>query len=223
VAAGEDLEKRVVDVVTGSRGRRRGGRGQRKGKLMLNKLRICTGRHSREFILGFFRRRNPPGTLPISVGWHTYQAEVTSLMGRESRAMLAKSGLTSRINGKEHARTGCFRETTLPPSSTKQHDRISPPGVEHISNAPGDDARTFGVDSDATEIISGPADTSVKPSQVLSASSETHKDSGVPRTDPAYRLIDLQISSVERRDRKRHFGSIQAIENRKRTATGGRF
>jgi hypothetical protein len=41
------------------------------------------------------------GRLPISVGWHTYQAEVSSLMGRlESPAMLAKSGLTSRINGK---------------------------------------------------------------------------------------------------------------------------
>jgi hypothetical protein len=59
VAAGEDLGKRVVDAVTGSRGGRRGGRGQRKGKLILhstirilNKLRICTGRHSREFILG---------------------------------------------------------------------------------------------------------------------------------------------------------------------------
>jgi hypothetical protein len=31
VASGEDLEKRVVDVVTRSRGGRRGGRRQRKG------------------------------------------------------------------------------------------------------------------------------------------------------------------------------------------------
>ena len=29
---------------------------------ILNKFRICTGRHSREFILGLFRRQNPPGT-----------------------------------------------------------------------------------------------------------------------------------------------------------------
>jgi hypothetical protein len=51
MAAGEDLEKRVVDVVTGSRGRRRGRRRQRKRKLILNKLRICTGRHSRSSFL----------------------------------------------------------------------------------------------------------------------------------------------------------------------------
>ena len=60
---GGDLEKGVVDVaVTGSRGGRRGGRRRRKVKLILHsirllyKLRICTGRNSREFILGLFRR-----------------------------------------------------------------------------------------------------------------------------------------------------------------------
>jgi hypothetical protein len=69
------------------------------------------------------------------------------------------------------------------------------------------------------EIIStGPADTSVKPSQVLSASSETHKDLGVPRTDPVYRFIDLQISSIE----KDISGVSKRSKTSKQTAKGDR-
>jgi hypothetical protein len=69
------------------------------------------------------------------------------------------------------------------------------------------------------EIISRPADTSVKPSQVLSASSETHKDLGVPRTDPVYRFIDLQISSIE----KDISGVSKRSKTAKQTARGDRF
>jgi hypothetical protein len=88
---------------------------------------------------------------------------------------------------------------------------------EHISNAAGDDTRTFRHHSDVTGDDLQAFGYLVKPSQVLSASSETHKDSDVSRTRPGIPMYwfanikCLNARETELKNTFRNFGSIQEM------------